>query len=156
MARHAVAVYLSSSYGREVILRIRTPNASEVIAIIALIVASSGTAVAASRYLITSPSQIKPSVLRAIASSARGETAESHSQYVFSKPGFPGLIATARCPAGYEDVSGGYHADLPPEWHVATSQRFGDGWTVTANSAPNEHPSQQAKVQVIAYCRSNP
>lgn len=137
-------------------LKIRTPNASEVIAIVALIVASSGTAVAASRYLITSSSQIKPVVLRTIASAARGETAEPKSQYVFSRPGFPAMLASARCPAGYEDVSGGYSADLPPEWHVATSQRAGDGWIVTANSAPNEHPAQQAKLQVTAYCRSRP
>ena len=136
-------------------MRVRRPNVAEVLAVTALIVASSGTAVAASRYLITSPGQIKPSVLRGIAQSARGETAEPKSRWTFPvHPGFPGLIATARCPAGYEDVSGGCSAELPPEWHVATSQRFGDGWVVTANSAPNEHPAQQPKVQVTAYCRS--
>ncbi len=137
-------------------MKIRTPNTSETIAVIALLVASSGTAAAATRYLITSPSQIKPSVLRSLAVTVRGEPAEAKSQYGFSKPGFPGVEAIARCPAGYEDISGGYQAELPPEWHVATSQRFGDGWVVTANSAPDERPSQQAKLRVTAYCRSRP
>ena len=42
----------------------RRPSLSTPIAIVALIVALSGTALAASRYIITSTSQIKPSVLR--------------------------------------------------------------------------------------------
>lgn len=137
-------------------MRIRTPNASEVIAIIALVVASSGTAVAASRYLITSPSQIKPSVLHAIAESSRGETAEPKSAWTFPvRPGTGVVIASARCPAGFEDVAGGYTAELPPEWHVTTDERLGSiGWHVTAVSTPIQNPAQQAKIQVTAYCRS--
>ncbi len=47
-------------------MRRRGPSTATVIALAALIVALGGTAVAASRYIITSTSQIKPSVLREI------------------------------------------------------------------------------------------
>lgn len=43
------------------------------------VLASSGTTLAASRYLVTSTSQIKPSVLRSLASTARGEINEVHT-----------------------------------------------------------------------------
>lgn len=42
----------------------RRPTPATIIAIVALFVALGGTAVAASRYIITSTSQIKPSVLK--------------------------------------------------------------------------------------------
>jgi hypothetical protein len=45
-------------------LRPRRPSPAMIVALIALVVALSGTAVAASRYLITSTTQIKPSVRR--------------------------------------------------------------------------------------------
>jgi hypothetical protein len=44
----------------------RRPSAATVIAVLALICALSGTAIAAKHYLITSESQIKPSVLRSL------------------------------------------------------------------------------------------
>jgi hypothetical protein len=49
------------------------PSPALIVAIVALVVALSGTAVAASHYTITSKSQIKPSVLRAL-KGARGAT----------------------------------------------------------------------------------
>jgi hypothetical protein len=45
--------------------RLRRPSPAVIIAIVALVMALGGSAVAASRYIITSTSQIKPSVLRA-------------------------------------------------------------------------------------------
>ena len=71
------------------------------------------------------------------------------------RPGLGVVSAQARCPAGYEAVTGGYTAELPPEWHVVTDDRLGTiGWHVTATSAPIENPAHQAKIQVTAYCRS--
>ena len=45
-------------------MRVRRPSASSVIASLALFFALGGTAIAAKHYLITSTSQIKPSVLK--------------------------------------------------------------------------------------------
>jgi hypothetical protein len=136
-------------------MRIRKPNAAEVLAVIALVVASSGSAVAASRYLITSPSQIKPSVLRQIARATRGETAEPSSLWAISKPGIPLDGAIANCPSGYEDVSGGYSANLPEGWQIVLQQHTPTGFRVMAVSS-NLHPSEQAKLQATAYCRQKP
>lgn len=136
-------------------MRIRKPNAAEVLAVVALVVASSGSAVAASRYLITSSSQIKPSVLRQIARATRGETAEPSSLWAFNKPGLPFDPASVSCPAGFEAVSGGYSAELPPGWTIASQERSPTGYRVTAVSS-NFHPTEQAKLKVTAYCRERP
>lgn len=61
-----------------------------VIAVIALVVALGGTAVAASRYVITNTSQIKPSVLRTLASS---------SSLVVARARNAGPVTTAAYPA---------------------------------------------------------
>ena len=134
---------------------IRRPNAAEILAVTALVVASSGSAVAASRYLITSSSQIKPSVLRQIARATRGETAEPSSLWAFSKPGFPIDGANVSCPAGYEAVSGGYSADLPSGWTITSQRRSPTGYSVLAISS-DRHPAEQAKLKVTAYCRQAP
>ena len=134
-------------------MRIRRPNAAEALAVVALVVASSGSAVAASRYLITSTSQIKPSVLRSLAHAARGETAEPASPTVFSKPGVPFVGATASCPAGFQDVSGAYFADLPAGWQVISQRGGWGGWSVAA-ATHESHPTERASLKVTAYCRS--
>ena len=51
-------------------MRRRRPSPTTVIAVLALVLAIGGTAVAASRYVITSKSQIKPSVLHELRSEA--------------------------------------------------------------------------------------
>jgi hypothetical protein len=51
-------------------MRRKRPSTATVIALVALVVALSGTAIAASRYIITSTSQIKPSVLRELRASS--------------------------------------------------------------------------------------
>jgi hypothetical protein len=134
-------------------MRIRRPNAAEVLAVTALVVASSGSAVAASRYLITSSSQIKPSVLREIAHATRGETAEPHSLIAFNRPGIPFDVARADCPKNYEVISGGYNANLPGDWKIVGEERTPTGFVVRAES-PDLHPAEQAKLTAIVYCRT--
>lgn len=135
-------------------MRIRKPNAAEVLAVVALVVASSGSAVAASRYLITSSTQIKPSVLRSIAVAARGETAEPKSLWAISRPGgIPFIGARVQCPVGYSVVSGGYEANLPEGWKITSSNRLGNGWSVMA-VVEEMHARSQAKLRTTAYCRS--
>jgi hypothetical protein len=136
-------------------MRIRRPNAAEALAITALVVASSGSAVAASRYVITSSAQIKPSVLRQIAHATRGETAEPSSLWAFNKPGIPVDPAYVNCPRGFEEVTGGYSANLPPGWQIMTEARSTSSYRVVAVSS-DPHPTQQAKLKVTAYCRSAP
>ncbi len=72
-----------------------------VIAIVALVVALSGTAVAASRYIITSTSQIKPSVLHALREGAgvKGTTA-------IAGPQGPAGATGAQGPAGAAGAQG--------------------------------------------------
>jgi hypothetical protein len=55
-------------------MRMRRPSPTTVIAIVALVVALGGTAIAASRYIITSASQIKPSAIKEL--EARASAAE--------------------------------------------------------------------------------
>ena len=82
-------------------MRLRKPTHAAVIAIVALVVALSGTAVAASHYIITSTSQIKPSVLRALHAStgAKGTAAVAGAQG-------PAGATGAQGPAGPQGVPG--------------------------------------------------
>ncbi len=52
-------------------LRPARPSPTTVIAVLALVFALGGSALAASRYVITSPSQIKPGVLRSLSAGAQ-------------------------------------------------------------------------------------
>lgn len=89
----------------------RRPSTATVIALVALFVALGGTSIAASRYVITSTSQIKPSVRKAL----RGPTPASPSLTYLSTVNSPAVpvaagtvgSATATCPAGTRAVSGG-------------------------------------------------
>jgi hypothetical protein len=56
-------------------MRGRKPSLTGIIAVLALVVALGGTAVAASRYIITSTSQIKPSVLQELRREAKASAA---------------------------------------------------------------------------------
>src|ERR1700677_2819121 len=63
-------------------MRLRKPPPTFAIAVLALFMALGGTAVAATHFLITSTSQIKPSVLRELRgrAGARGDTGTTGAQ----------------------------------------------------------------------------
>jgi hypothetical protein len=91
-------------------MRYRRPSPSTLIALVALFFALGGSAVAASRYLITSTSQIKPSVLKTIRG-APGRLLVVRGPLVTIQPSSVG-VSEANCPSGYDIVSGGYSAVL--------------------------------------------
>jgi hypothetical protein len=112
-------------------MRRRKPTPTAVIAIAALVVALSGTAVAARHYIITSTSQIKPSVLRALrAVGAKGTTAIAGPQVPAGAvgpqgpPGAAGLqgppgptgLTGARGPQGVPGDLRAYALVMPPCW----------------------------------------
>lgn len=133
-------------------MRIPRPSPAMVVAGVALVLASSGTTLAASRYLVTSTSQIKPSVLRSLASSARGEVNEATGTWQLARPGIPLVWARAVCPAGTQVISGGYEGDLAPGVAVRTNLRFGNGWTVVATSQGSSSDLGETKLRAHALC----
>jgi hypothetical protein len=85
-------------------MRKRKPSPGLVIACLALVVALGGTAIAASRYIITSSSQIKPSVLRELrgdASAAR--VASKGAKAVVARARSVGVVKSVTEPASTED-----------------------------------------------------
>jgi hypothetical protein len=105
-------------------MRLRKPTPAAVIAIVALVVALSGTAVAASHYIITSTSQIKPSVLRALHAStgakgtaavagAQGPAGATGAQGPAGAQGIPGLTGV-QGPQGVPGDARAYALVIPP------------------------------------------
>jgi len=117
----------------------RKPSPALVISIAALVVAMSGTAIAAKQYVITSTKQIKPTVLKQLrgAQGPRGYTGPRGAQGLAGVqgttgpqggPGISGLnlvtgadlqipagdfgTAVANCPAGQKTVSGGFFSSI--------------------------------------------
>lgn len=104
------------------------PSPATTIACLALFVALGGTAMAASRHVITSTSQIKASVLHAIV--APGPDVLIHGSVVNVGPGKHGAL-TAQCPGGDHLVTGGYSAELAPGALVTSDGPSGTtGWMV--------------------------
>jgi hypothetical protein len=78
----------------------RKPSSGTVIAILALVVALGGTAIAADRYIITSTSQIKPSVLRELrADASAAKVAAKGANAVVARARFSGAIASESKPS---------------------------------------------------------
>jgi hypothetical protein len=117
-----------------------------------LFVALGGTAIAAKRYLITSTSQIKPSVLTAI----RGQTvAAGHTTVVVGPTAVAGPFQVARseapCPAGYSALSGGYQS-VGPDAKVFVNEPMNppNGWVASiSNPSPT---GASAEVNALAIC----
>lgn len=123
-------------------MRVRKPTPAAVIAIVALVLALGGTAVAASHYIITSTGQIKPSVLRALragagakgtaglagakglagAAGAQGPAGAAGAQ------GVPGPVGTAgvQGPQGVPGDARAYALVRPPCWGCG---ELGPGFT---------------------------
>lgn len=143
----------------------KRPSAAIVIASAALCFSVAGTGMAASHYLITSTSQIKPSVIAALRGhagprGARGPTGTFTANELhivdgahltldpFGNAGDNGT-AYATCPAKTTIISGGDSTNLV-DGNITISQPYGNGWAITAiNDAPGS-----AYIQAIAVCAS--
>jgi len=108
---------------------LRKPTPAAVIAIVALVLALGGTAMAASHYIITSTSQIKPSVLRALRAGARtkgttglagakGFAGATGAQGPAGAQGLPGTVGAAgvQGPQGLPGDARAYALVRPPCW----------------------------------------
>lgn len=128
-------------------MRFHKPSPAIVISCLALFVALGGTAIAASHYVITSTSQIKPSVRRAL--TALGPDVSVQSSEVSVKPGAVG-VAQAICPTGDHIVTGGYVTELGPGGFVAKDDPIGTvGWSVLIY---NQHSSAISTMRAQALC----
>lgn len=135
-------------------MRVPKPSPSMAVAGLALVLASSGTTLAASRYLVTSTNQIKPSVLRSLSTGARGEVNEATSPWVLAKPGLPAVWGHVQCPSGTHVVSGGYEGDLAPGVTVQSNHPAGNGWSVLAYNSANSAALGETKLRVHVLCLS--
>jgi hypothetical protein len=145
---------------------VKRPSAAIVIASAALVLSVVGTGAAASRYLITSTSQIKPSVITALRGhvgprGARGLTGTFTARdlrvvvgpaLTLAQAGNPTDAGTAfaTCPANTNVVSGGDNTSVI-NGAITISQPYGNGWAITAI---NNSLSTTATVQAIAVCAS--
>lgn len=91
----------------------RKPQPATVIACVALFFSLGGAGFAASRYLITSPSQIKPSVRDALATPGidwnREHTRDSELTWLY--PGAPPQDVSVSCDPGSHALTGGFIGD---------------------------------------------
>jgi hypothetical protein len=129
-------------------MRLRRPSPATSIALLALLFSLGGSAIAASRYIITSTSQIKPSVLKAIRGTPGGLVIV-HGPLVTVQPASSG-VSEANCPAGYSIVSGGYSAALGAGGDVNQNEPVGThSWWAGANTRLS---SERATVGAVALC----
>jgi hypothetical protein len=144
----------------------RKPNIHNIAAWLALFFSLAGTGLAASHYVITSTSQIKPSVRRAL-HGARGPAGSQGVQGPQGTPGptvlghlvrvmgpktFVGAFgvgsSTATCPAGEDVVSGGYLM-VGAVAHVFIEDTPSSQTWTTAIGVPGE---ETANVEAVAFC----
>jgi len=148
-------------------LRFR-PSPAALVAVLALFVALGGTAVAAKSYLVTSPSQIKPSVLRRLKgprgpqgpagpTGPVGPTGPTSIAAIVEAEGPTGTIpagdagsSVATCPAGSRVVSGGGSAITGDANGIAASEPSADhlSWFVVGGNTS----LSDGTVKAFAYC----
>ena len=154
-------------------MRTRTPSPALILAALALFVALGGTAVATSRYLITSTHQIKPSVLRALGgrSGARGAPGPQGPAGASGPQGPAGPVnlgaltivrapdvmvsekngaeatSIATCPAGSHVVSGGDYTGFATRNGGEMSADH-QSWIVLVTN----FSKVETNLEAIAYC----
>jgi len=141
-------------------MRRRRPSPATIIASFALFFALSGTTIAASQYLVSSTSQIQPSVLkslRATASSA-GLSAVTYASAVGGVEAESQNGTTVRCPSGQIAIGGGVYVNSanPLDSVAASIPHIGSG-----SHVPNEWEgwesnatSSRQQFTVYAVCAS--
>lgn len=128
-------------------MRLTRPSPTIVVACLALFVALGGTAIATSRYVITSTSQIMPNVRSALAGSAPNVRILGPEASI--KPGQSG-DPLANCPTGDHIVTGGYAGHLSPGALVDIDGPRGTlGWSLRID---NTHGSEVTTLRAQALC----
>jgi hypothetical protein len=130
-------------------LRRLKPSPSSLIAISALFIALGGTAIAANRYLITSASQIKPSVLSSLTEAPQSSVRRVLTHPVTISAGAATPIAQAECAPDEHVVSGGYAVELAPGAYVSQNIPTGRSWLVQVNATKS---SGASTVQAVVVC----
>jgi hypothetical protein len=146
----------------------RRPSPAVVISILALIVASAGTAAGATRYLISSPTQVKPGTITGgdlhdgtigaskLAPSAIARLHVNHTVVSFVgtvPPGSTNTSVRVNCPAGTQATGGGYGNDGPTVSESRPDPKTGapTGWVVTAANSTLLPPADQPQ-SVYVVC----
>jgi hypothetical protein len=156
----------------------RKPSPALVVAMLALFVAMGGSAVAAHHFLITSPHQIKPSVLRAL----RGATGPPGGPGPAGTPGQSGAsgppgpagpvnlspltivrapdvivkpqseaTSVATCPGGSHAVSGGGWTGVALQIYSEMSEDH-QSWILLVFNANSPGSKIETNLEAIAYC----
>ncbi len=115
-------------------MRPRRPSPAMIVALVALVIALGGTAVAASRYIITSTSQIKPTVLRELQAprAATSAAVPKGPKAIVSRVSLAAPVLT-------ETPSEGYPPSFPltgGSWTQAAHQANGMFGQVTVRNPP--------------------
>jgi hypothetical protein len=146
-------------------MRVTEPSPALILACVALLFALGGSAIAASRYVIDSAAQIKPSVVQAL-TRASGRYLEVITPEVTFTPGKPPAgQETAFCPragqlqngpltsrSAYHVVTGGYVADLAPGTIVDADRPVAaTGWTVNVTDPSGSGGTSHFRV--FALCQ---
>jgi hypothetical protein len=128
-------------------VRTHKPSPALIVAVLALVVALGGTAMAAGRYVITNTNQIKPNVLKTLTPTPAGHYQSVLTSPTTIAPGSTMEIVRAECLKGEHLISGGYDAELAPGAYVELNAPSENAWLVQVNAARSSAPSSvQAKV----------